>query len=91
MSYCCKHQQLGYHNENTKVCMFIHYTYVDILFSLTKAIPIMFEHVTTHYQTLETSINHNTTRYHSRYHTFSLSLAWFELCATRYHALPSNL
>ena len=25
---------------------------VDILFALTKAIPIMFEHVTTHYQTL---------------------------------------
>ena len=34
--------------------MFIHYMYVDILFPLTKAIPIMFERVTTHYQTLKT-------------------------------------
>ena len=32
--------------------MFIHYMYVDIPSSQTKAIPIMFERVTTHYQTL---------------------------------------
>ena len=40
------------HNENTAVYMFIHYMYVEIFFSLTKAIPIMFERVTTHYQFL---------------------------------------
>ena len=39
--------------------------YVDILFPLTNAIPIMFEHVTSHYQTLQTWISHNTTRYHN--------------------------
>ena len=55
--------------------------YVDVFFPLTKAIPIMFEHVTTHYQTLQTWIGHDATRYHPRYHmryhTFSLGLAWF--------------
>ena len=45
--------------------MFIHYMYADILFPLTKAIPIMFERVTTHYQTLWTWIGHNATRYHN--------------------------
>ena len=30
----------------------MHYMYLDILFPLTKAIPIMFERVTTRYQTL---------------------------------------
>ena len=39
--------------------------HVDILFALTKAIPIMLEHVTTHYQTLPTWIGHNATRYHN--------------------------
>ena len=57
--------------------MFIHYMYVDILFPLTKAIPIMFESVTTHYQTLQTWIGHNATRYH-------------DLNALR-HALPHTL
>ena len=38
---------------------------VDILFALTKAIPIMFEHVTTHYQTLPIWIGHNATHYHN--------------------------
>ena len=33
--------------------------YVDILFPLSKAIPIMFERVITHYQTLHTWIGHN--------------------------------
>ena len=65
MTCCHKHQQQRYHNENTNICMIIHYKYVDILFLLTKAIPIMFEHVTTHYQTLETWIGHNATRYHN--------------------------
>ena len=44
--------------------MFVHYIYVDILFPLTKAIPIMFERVNTHYQTLRTWIVHNATHYH---------------------------
>ena len=38
--------------------------YIDILFPLTKAIPILFERVTTYYQTLWTWIGHNATRYH---------------------------
>ena len=43
MPYCHKHQQQRYHNENAKICMFIHSMHVDLLFPLTKAIPIMFE------------------------------------------------
>ena len=39
--------------------------YVDILFPLTKAIPVKFECVTTDYQTLKTWIGHNATRYHN--------------------------
>ena len=39
--------------------------YVDMFFSLTKAIPITFELVTTHYQTLKTWIGHNATHYHN--------------------------
>ena len=65
MSCCHQYQQQRYHYENTKVCMFIHYIYVDILLPLTKAIPIMFECVTTHYQTLQTWIGHDATRYHN--------------------------
>ena len=65
MSSCHKRQQQRYHNENTKTCMFIHYMYVDVFFPLTKAIPIMFEHVTSHYQTLQTWIGHDATRYHN--------------------------
>ena len=45
--------------------MFIHYMYVDIIFPLTKAIPVMFERLTTHYQALQTWIGHNATRYHN--------------------------
>ena len=72
--------------------MFIHYMCVGILFPPTKAITIMFECVTTYYQTLQTWIANNSTRYHNftvyyhmRYHTFSLSLAWF---GAIYNALP---
>ena len=36
---------------------------VDIPFTQSKAIPIIFEHLATHYQTLETWIGHNATRY----------------------------
>ena len=58
------------------MCMLIHYMYVDIFFPPSKAIPIIFEHVNTHYQTLQTWIGynathyHNLTHYHMRYHTF---------------------
>ena len=77
--------------------MFIHHIYVDILTPLTKAIIIMFERVTTHYQTLNTFIGYNVIRYHdlTRFHiryqslsgTFSLRFAWSEAI---YNALPSN-
>ena len=77
MSCYYKHQQQSYHNENVKMCMFIHYMYVDILFPLTKPIPIMFERVT-HYHTLQTWMP-----YHTRYDTFSLSLAWFTAICNR--------
>ena len=62
---CPKHQQQRCHNGNTKICMLIQYMYVDILFPLTKATPTMFERVTTHYQTLQTWISHNTTCYYN--------------------------
>ena len=65
MSCCHRHHQQKYHHENTKICMFIHYMYVDILFPLTKFILFIFERVTTHYQTLQTWIGHNATRYHN--------------------------
>ena len=65
MSCCHKHQQQRYHNENTKICMLIHDTDVNTFFPLTKAIPIMFERVTTHYQTLQTWIGHDATGYHN--------------------------
>ena len=45
------------------LCMLIYFMYVDILFSPTKTISIMFERVTTHCQTLKTWIGHNTMRY----------------------------
>ena len=65
MSCYHKHQQERYHHENTEICMIIHYMYVDILYPLTKTIRIMFECVTTHYQTLQTWTGHNTMRYHN--------------------------
>ena len=65
MLCCHQHQQQRYHSENTKIYMFIHYMYIDILFPQTKSIPIMFEHVTTHYQTSQTWIDHDVTRYYN--------------------------
>ena len=47
MACCHKHQHQRHHNKNTKICMFI-----ICIFPLTKAISIMFERVTTLYQTL---------------------------------------
>ena len=38
-------QQQKYHNENSKIWMFIFYMYVDILFSLRKFIPIRMERI----------------------------------------------
>ena len=87
VSCCHKHQQQRYHNENTKICMFIHYMYVDILFPLTKTIPIMFERVTTHYETLETWIGHN-----KRVTIYFLSVQHgLELFRTDFHSLASKL
>ena len=65
MSCCHKHLRQRYRNENTKICTFLHYMYVDILYSLTKTMPIMLERVTTYYQTLKTWIDHSATRYHN--------------------------
>ena len=69
--------------------------FVHILFSLSKAIPIIFERVITHYQTLQTwagmmqrvtiTSTHYYTRYHMRYCTFSPSLAWLGYNAICYH------
>ena len=75
--------------------MFIYYMYVDILLPLTKSILIMFERVTTHYQTLQTwqaimqRVTITSTRYQTRYNmcyrTFSLSLTWVGHNAACYH------
>ena len=65
MSFCHKHQQQRYHNKNTKICVLIHYMYVDMFFPKMKAIPVMFERVATHYQTPQTWIDHNETPYHN--------------------------
>ena len=65
MLCCHKYQKEKHHNENTKICILVHYMYAYTLFPLAKAIPIMFERLTTHYQILETRIGHNETRYHN--------------------------
>ena len=46
----------------------------DNMFSLTE-IGILKDMAT--FQALQTWIGHNTTRYHTPYRTFSLSLVWF--------------
>ena len=80
--------------------MLIHYVYVDILSPLTKVIQIMFECINTHYQTLKTSVGHNTTRYHNFNalpHSLLYILSQFNMdkpYATHYHnfnALPHSL
>ena len=68
---------------------------VDITFTQSKAIPIIFEHLATHYQTLETRIGHNATRYpnlnvlpHELPYIFSeicLVLGNLQWVTTRYH------
>ena len=77
--------------------MFIHYMYVDVLFPPTKAIPIMFERVTKHYQTLQTWIGHNATRYHKFnvlphaipyiFTQFSTVWGYFHYATTRYRQI----
>ena len=92
---CChKHQQQRY---DTKICKFIHYMFVDRLFLLTKAISTMFEPATTHYQTLQTWIRHNTTCYHNfnalphtlQYIFSQFSMVWGDLqqVTTRYRQI----
>ena len=65
MFRCHKNHQQKYDNKHTKMCVFIQYRYVNILFPLKKVIPVMFEKVTSYYQTLQTWIGHNATRYHN--------------------------
>ena len=90
MSCCHKQQQQRYHNEITKTCIFIGY------------ISVMFEHVS-HITKLcknglamTQRVTITSTRYHTGYHTFSLSLTWIGHNAKCYHnfnmlrhALPS--
>ena len=76
--------------------MFIHYIYVDILFPLTKAIPVMFERITTHYRILQTWIGHNAMRCHNFNVLLCIfsSLTWIGHNAKCYHnfnALPHPL
>ena len=80
--------------------MFIHYMFVDIIFPLTKTIPIIFKHITTDYQTLETWIDHNATRYHNFNQLphalpyIYLSLTWIDHNPMRCHnfnILPHGL
>ena len=98
MSCCHKHNQQRYHNENTKIYIFLHYMYADILFPLTKAVPIMFEYVTIFYIHVLPNSKHmnrlqhvtiSSTRYHTYYHMlqqmFSLSLTWISHNATCYY------
>ena len=78
MSCCHKYQQQNkiiktlkiwqinkINNKYTKIHLFIHYMYADILFPLTKVISIMFKRVITHYQTLWTWLEHNAKCYHN--------------------------
>ena len=76
--------------------MIIHYMYVDILLPLTKATAIMFERVTTYYQTLQTLSGHKATHYHNLnalphalpYIFTQFSMVW-GLFATGYNVSPS--
>ena len=61
---------------------------------ITKAIPILFEHVTTYYQTPETWIGHNATHYHNFNHLLhALPYIFSQLHMNRSYsnALLSNL
>ena len=75
--------------------------YVDVFFPLTKAIPIMLEHVTTHYQTLQTSIGHDATRHHNFnallhalpyiFSKFSMVWGYLQRVTTRYHQIYKKI
>ena len=98
MSCIYEHQQQRCNNESTKICVFMHYMYVDILFPLTKAIPIKFERVSSHCHTLHTWMGHNAARHHNfnelphaLSYIFSQFSLVFGLFTTGYHTLPSNL
>ena len=74
------------------------YIYVDILFGLTKVIVIMFERVTTYYQTLKTWIGHNATRNHTfnaLSHALSHVLLYIfshnAICYHSFNVLPHTL
>ena len=83
------------HNENIKMCMLIQHTYVDILFLLTKVIPVMFErvalipklfgHLQAIMQPVTITSTHYHTRFHTRYRTFSLGLTQIGHNGTHYH------
>ena len=66
--------------------MFIDYMYANILFPLTKAIPIM---LSSYHINSITWMDNNATRYHKHYHprynTFSLSLTYIGHHGTHYH------
>ena len=86
MSCFHKHQQEKYQNEKqNKICMFIHYMYIDILFPRRKAIPIMFERVTTHVnlykdgQTMMQRVTITSTHYRTRQHTLPYIFPQFNI------------
>ena len=78
--------------------------YVNVPFPLTKAVPIMFELVITHYRTLQTWIGHDTTRYRNFnalphalpdalpyiFSKFSMAWGYFQRVTTRYHQIYKN-
>ena len=97
--FCChQHLQQRDQNENTKIYC---YMYVDILSSLTQAIPIMFERVTTHYQTLQTWIGHNAACYHNFnvllhalqyiFSHYGMALGYLQRVTTRYRQVYKNI
>ena len=86
MSCCLKHQQQRYHNENTKICIFRNSSmYDDILVSLTKAILIIFEHVSTYNRTPQTWIGYISTRQlNVKAFSFSLACDYLQRVTTSY-------
>ena len=65
--------------------------YVDIFFPLTKAFPIIFERVTTHYQTLQTWIGYDATHYcnfNALSHAIPYIFSQFNMARLQFNALP---
>ena len=81
--------------------MFIQYMYVDVFFPLTKAIPVMFEHVIKYYQTLQTWIGHNAKRYYNFnlllhvlpyiFSKFSMVWSYLQRVTMRYHQIYKKI